>query len=197
MKPKVKFCGMTRIGDINEAEKLNVDFIGFIFARTSPRKISLEEAKQMKDSVHQAKTVGIFTDNPTDEIERLDRELDLDFIQLHGDPDVDQVIKLSKPVIQAFCGVPDVSELEAFLKHCPYILIDKVEGQNEADFDAIASLPQHITSRLFLAGGLTPGNVRSAVDRIRPYAVDCARGIESTPGKKNLHRMFAFFQALS
>lgn len=197
MRPQVKFCGMTQLKDILSAEELNVDFIGFVFETSSSRHVTLKQAQNLRRAIQYAKMVGVFTDHSLEEIEEYAERLKLDYIQLHGEPDLMRVQQLSKPVIQAFCGVPQVSEAEQFLQHCPYILIDKADGENEADFAAIAKLPTFIRSKLFLAGSLTPGNVRPAVDRIQSFAVDCARGVESEPGHKNENRMFAFFQALS
>ncbi|MDA1209263.1 MAG: phosphoribosylanthranilate isomerase [bacterium] len=197
MKTKVKFCGMTCEEDIAHAEDLGVDFIGFIFVDSSPRSVSMYSAKELRTHVSKSKTVGVFMNHSNEEIENYVKEVDLDYIQLHGEPSIDRIQHLSKPVIQAFRGIPDKETAEAFLQHCPYILIDKANGQSEADFEAIAGFPVDIRSKLFLAGGLTPGNVRPVVDRIQPFAVDCARGIESEPGKKNANRMLAFFQALS
>jgi len=197
MKTKVKFCGMTRVQDVLAAEELGADFIGFVFVPLSPRCISLDEAKHLRTTIQQAKTVGVFMDHLHEEIEKYAETLNLDFIQLHGKPDMDRIKNFSKPVIQAFRGVPDLTTAEAFLTLCPYILIDKADGEDEADFGAIAVLPFSLREKIFLAGGLTPGNVRMAVDRIQPYAVDCARGVESQPGFKNHHRMLAFSHALS
>jgi len=197
MKAKVKFCGMTRSADIETAEKLSVTFVGFVLVPSSPRFVTPTEAQKLRESVRSAKVVGVFAEMSVADIERNANALQLDFVQLHDAPDIDRVKSISKPVIQAFRGVPDLLILEAFLTHCPYVMIDKREGEDEVDFDAVAMLPLHIRSKLFLAGGLTPGNVRMAVDRIQPFAVDCARGIESEPGIKNHHRMLAFFHALS
>jgi phosphoribosylanthranilate isomerase len=197
MKPMVKFCGMTQICDIESAEKLGVDFVGFIFVPSSPRSVTLAGANGIRSATKKAKTVGVFMDHTNAEIEEYIQELDLDYVQLHGEPDVDRIQHLSRPVIQAFRGVPNKKVIQEFLQHSPYILIDKADGDDEADFDVIADLPKDIRSKLILAGGLTPGNVRAAVDRIQPIAVDCARGIESMPGQKDINRMQAFYQALS
>ncbi|MFA5272960.1 MAG: phosphoribosylanthranilate isomerase [Candidatus Peribacter sp.] len=197
MKPKVKFCGMTRSADIEAAEELVVDFIGFVFVPSSPRFVTFTEAQKLRESIRSAKAVGVFMGTSVVDIQRGADALQLDFIQLHDAPDIDRVKNISKSVIQAFSGVPDLLTLETFLQYCPYVMIDKKKGEDEVDFEAVAMLPLHIRSKLFLAGGLTPGNVRSAVDRVQPFAVDSARGIESEPGIKNHHRMLAFFQALS
>jgi phosphoribosylanthranilate isomerase len=191
MKPSVKFCGMTRSADIERAEAFSVDFIGFIFAASSPRSVTLDEAKKLRRSVQKAKTVGVFTDHTIDQIEKHAYELALDFIQLHGEPDLEKAKRVSKPVIQAFRHVPEEKTLRMFLACCAYVLIDG------ADIAEVSALPSDIRSRLFLAGGLTPENVRQAFEQVQPFAVDVARGIESQPGIKDEHLMNAFFQSLS
>ncbi|NOS67239.1 MAG: hypothetical protein HOO67_02645 [Candidatus Peribacteraceae bacterium] len=187
--PLLKFCGMTRIEDIALAEGLNVNFIGFIFAAHSSRKITLAAAKLLRTAVTHAKVVGVFEKNSQKEILQYIDELQLDMVQIYGDVPGG----ISIPVIHAFRGIPAMSELES----CDYVLIDKAEGENAADFDAIAALPTGIRSRLFLAGGITPQNVRALSDRIQPFAIDCARGIESQPGIKDPEKMNAFISVLT
>ncbi len=188
---------MTREADIEAAEALTVDFLGFIFVPSSARYVTFERAEMLKKGIQKAQIVGVFEEQPPAEIEKHIQILHLDFVQFYGRLDDGLLKNISVPVIQAFRGIPDIKVLENALQHCAYVLLDKAEGENEADFDAIAHLPIHIRSKLFLAGGLTPGNVRVAADRIQPFAVDCARGIESSPGEKNHHRMSAFLHALS
>lgn len=197
MKPKVKFCGMTRSEDILAAENLCVDFIGLIFVPSSPRSVTLTEAKELRRSIKKAKCVGVFGDDHSiDEIEEHIRELRLDYVQMHGIPDAKKAKSISVPVIQAFRGVPAKKIAETFLKMCPYILIDKAENEDEADFDAIAAFPSHLRSKIFLAGGLTPENVGPLSEKIQPFAVDAARGIENRPGIKDHRLMSSFFHAL-
>ncbi|MBP9850603.1 MAG: phosphoribosylanthranilate isomerase [Candidatus Peribacteraceae bacterium] len=197
MRPRIKFCGMTRGVDIDAAVALGVEYIGFVFAASSKRSVTINQAMSLRSHVRSAKTVGVFTDHSVDEIENHARELTLDVVQLHGEPDLQKAKALSVPVIQAFRGVPDASLLEGFLAYCPYILIDKAEGEGTADIPAIAALPERVRSKMFLAGGLTHENLRSASDAICPFAVDTARGIETRPGIKDHDRMSAFFSALS
>ncbi|MBI3618768.1 phosphoribosylanthranilate isomerase [Candidatus Peregrinibacteria bacterium] len=197
MKIKVKFCGMTRREDIEAAQKLNVDFLGFVFVTTSPRCVTLAQAKQLRAIANKANVVGVFEQHSVDEIEEHIRMLTLDFVQLYGEPNIGIALRMSVPVIQAFRGIPDRRVLDDYFSHSVHVLIDKAENHEEADCDFIASLPLHIRSKLFLAGGLTPENVRIAVDQIEPFAVDCARGIESEPGIKDHDRMIAFLHALS
>lgn len=187
---------MTDMLDIGKAEELGVDFVGLIFVRSSPRSVTLEDATYLRNEITGAKTVGVFMNMPPERINKYCKKLHLDYAQLHGKPDIEKCRKITTPVIQAFRGVPDMKVAEAFLKICPYILIDKADGENEADFDAISELPESIRSKLFLAGGLDPRNVRKAVDKVQPFAVDCARGIETKPGKKDPKKMQAFIYNL-
>lgn len=195
-KTLVKFCGMTNSEDIATAESLQTDFIGFIFVPSSPRAIDISVAERLRVGVHHAKTVGVFTNSTKEEIEKHVVRLRLDYVQLHGTPNLELCRSLSVPVIQAFWGVPSVETLEAFLALCPYVLIDKEKGKEEADFKAIANLPLHIRSRVFLAGGLKPTTIQAAVAMIHPFAVDVARGIEAAPGKKDPALMTSFLTAL-
>ena len=192
MFPKIKFCGMTRAEDIKAAERFGADFIGFVFA-PSPRSVSLEAAKVLFRSVRKAKVVGVF--EKFGEIGSHLRDLDLDYVQIYEDPVNGQDIGV--PVIRAFRCVPDIRTLEKALEKFAFVLIDKARGKTEADFDAIEVLPDYVRSRLFLAGGLTPENLRQIAERIKPFAVDSARGIESGPGIKNPEKMFLFHHYLS
>lgn len=194
---KVKFCGMTNKEDVVATENLHVDFVGFIFVPSSPRHVTLEEAIRLTKNIKQAKTVAVFADMSLQDIQRHVAALQPDYIQLHGEPDMNLCRQLTVPVIQAFRGVPSLEVLEKFLKICPYVLIDKEEGKDMVDLRAISALPADIRSRVFLAGGLTPTNVLNAINDVHPYAVDSARGIESEPGKKDKALMHSFLAQLS
>ncbi len=188
----MKFCGMTDMLDVFEAVDLGVDFMGLIFVRSSPRSVTFELATYLRNEIGGAKAVGVFMDMSVKRINEYCKKLKLDFAQLHGKPDLQKYRRIKIPVIQAFRGVPDVKTAKKFLKVCPYILIDKADGSSVADFDAIAALPKSVRSKLFLAGGLNPKNVRDVVEKVKPFAVDCARGIEMKPGKKDSRKMRTF-----
>ena len=193
LKPKIKFCGMTRKEDIEAAERLGVDFIGFVFAK-SPRDVSFDTARILRKSIVRAKLVGVF--EQTEGIGEYVRELRLDYLQIYAPIGTDIRSDFGVPVIRAFRGMPDVKVLRRTLDHCAFVLIDKAPYRSVADFHDIATLPLTVRSRLFLAGGLTPENVCREVGRIKPYALDCARGIESAPGQKDKHRMSLFLHSL-
>lgn len=190
---KVKFCGITRKEDIQIAEKLGVDYLGFIFAK-SPRHLTLNQAQKLRKHVKNAKVVGVFDDQSADEINVFIKELKLDFVQLHGNPSLQILKKLHAPVIQAFRGMPNENTARKYLHSADFILIDKAQKNEKADYKKIADLPSDLRSKLFVAGGVEPKNVQYIVKSIQPYAVDCASGIElkRQPGKKSSARMSSF-----
>lgn len=192
----MKFCGMTREKDVRLADELGVDFIGLVLVRSSPRCVDIEQAAAIRKTIRRAKVVGVFDEPNAELLNRVASELALDYIQLHGDPDLELCRRLAAPAIQAFCGVPSAEDMERFLDCCPYVLVDKQRGAAAVDLDAAAALPQRLRARMFLAGGIGPKNARQAVERVGPFAVDCARGVESSPGVKDSGKMRLFLQQL-
>ena len=196
MQPRVKFCGMAREEDVRRADELGVDFIGLVFVPSSPRYVAPQDAKRLRTSVRRAGVVGVFDAADAELLNRAAAELALDFVQLHGHADLELCRRVAAPVIQAFRGVPSPADAEQFLDCCAYILLDKPAGAEAADLDAAAALPRRLLARTFLAGGLTPENVRQAIDRVRPFAVDLARGVETSPGVKDPEKMRLFLQQI-
>ena len=172
---------MTREEDVGLADELDVDFIGLVFVSSSPRCVSIEQAESLRKAAHQASVVGVFDVADAELLNHAAANLALDFVQLHGHPDLELCRRIEAPVIQAFRGVPDAADAERFLDCCAYILLDKPAGAESVDLDAAAALPRQILFRTFLAGGLTPQNVRRAVDRIEPFAVDAPGASSRAP----------------
>jgi phosphoribosylanthranilate isomerase len=184
---------MTRSKDILAAEALGVEYVGFVFVPSSPRSISLPKALELRSSVRSARIVAVF--ETTANVERCVEELRPDFIQLYDDRCL--VSHLSSMTIRAFRGLPSVDRVSEALDKYPYVLIDKRPGRSETDFTCIAVLPAAVRKRLFLSGGLHTANVKKFTKGIQPYALDCARGIESSPGVKDIKRMASFLSSLS
>jgi len=194
---KVKFCGFTRKEDIKIAEDLGVDYLGFIFVPESPRYLTFNQAKKLRGYVKRASVVGVFGEMPMKDIKKYAKELRLDFIQLHGEPNIKKVRQISKKAIQVFQGVPKLSVAEDYLKFSQFILIDKAKGERSVDITKIAKFPYSVRSKMFIAGGLQPSNVKNVVHITQPYAVDCASGIEAkNPGKKCSKTMTSFIHNL-
>ena len=198
---KIKFCGMMRIDDVLAANELNADYIGFVFAPGRKRTVSHESAKQLKEKLNPGIfAVGVFVDQPVDEVASLLRENIIDIAQLHGNEDEEYISELrsvsGRPVIKAL-QYTKFSDEESFLaairsSSADYVLIDSGTGSGETfPWDTV----RRIERPYFLAGGLHPGNVSDAVRMLHPYAVDVSSGIE-TDGLKDKEKMTAFAASL-
>ena len=203
---KVKICGITDLEDARLAAKLGADMLGFNFYKNSLRFVEPEKAhdiiSQLSVSVEK---VGVFVNESQERILEIVKQAGLDSVQLHGDEDEDFIVKLSKlkavPIIRAFRVSSSLAFDEAVNSTATFVLLD---GYSESYFGGTGitfdwSLAQEVTTILpkavFLAGGLTAENVRQAVKTVRPYAVDVASGVESSPGKKDPKKLAAFIKA--
>ena len=194
---KIKFCGLTRTGDIEAANELKPDYIGFVFWPKSKRAVTAEEAKTLKAKLDPSiKAVGVFVDEDMEAVKSLLDGGIIDIAQLHGHEDEDYITGLKeasgKPVIKAFKirSEDDIRKAEA--SPADLVLLDAGMGDG-VTFDW--SLIKNAGRPYFLAGGLSPDNVREAVKRLHPYAVDVSSGIE-TDGRKDEEKAAAFIAAV-
>ena len=142
--------------------------------------------------------VGVFVDQPPEEVERIAREVPLDAIQLHGDEPPDICLRFGRRAIKAV-----TVEALARWSRAPEsitLLVDASDpvrrggtGQR-VDWEAVAAVAG--SRRVILAGGIDPSNVVEAVTTVRPFAIDLSSGVESAPGIKDPARMKALFEAL-
>lgn len=194
---KIKFCGMRRIEDIQAANKLKPDFIGFVFAPKSRRFIVPEAAANLKTVLDPDITaVGVFVDEPAENVARLLNNGTIDIAQLHGSEDEAYLARLrrftDKLLVRAF-RIHEKADLAA-AETCTAdgILLDAGSGDGVTfDWELLSGFRRPYT----LAGGLNAGNVKDAVLRCRPYAVDVSSGIE-TNGFKDEAKMAAFIKAV-
>lgn len=193
---KIKFCGLSRPEDIEAANALMPDYIGFVFWKKSRRYISPEKAGELKQMLDPGiKAVGVFLDEePETAASLLDAGI-IDMAQLHGHEDEEAVRRLKavtgKPVIRAFLVRTPEDVRAAELSPADYILLDSGAGTGSR-FDW--SLIREISRPYFLAGGLTPENAGEAVKSLHPFALDVSSGIE-TDGKKDRRKMELFMAA--
>ena len=194
---KIKLCGLSRPCDIEAANELKPEYIGFVFAPKSRRYVTPEKAKELKQLLDpDICAVGVFVNEDPERIACLVNSGVIDIAQLHGSEDEDYIKKLrtltDKPVIRAFRieSARDIEDAE----HCSaeYVLLDSGAGTG-AVFDW--ELIQDIKRPYFLAGGLSLDNVGDAVEMLHPFAVDVSSGIE-TDGVKDRIKMAAFVAAV-
>lgn len=203
---KIKLCGMMKPCDIEYANRVKPDFVGFIFANTR-RKISPAQAKQFRETLNvEIPAVGVFVNEDIPVIASLVQDGCIDMIQLHGEEDADYIRCLREvcdvPVIKAV-KVQTVEQIrQAAALPVDYLLLDTYRkgvlgGTGEA-FDwellreAKAAAGDTAEGELFgkpyfLAGGLHAGNLREAA-ALGSYGLDVSSGIE-TDGSKDFTKM--------
>lgn len=202
---RVKICGITNSSDANLCAELGAHAIGLNFHPESPRSISPHAARKiLQDLPPFIATVGIFVNWAPEPVIVLSQALRLSFAQLHGDETPQTVLEVSRKVrvIKAL-RVGPATTIPLFLKYhsAAALLLDAARagefGGTGNTFDWQVARRAALAQRVILAGGLTPENVAAAIATVRPFAVDVASGVESSPGKKDPAKLRAFFQEVT
>lgn len=194
---KIKFCGLTGDCDIDAANELRPEYVGFVFAPKSKRYVEPERAAELKRQLAAGiKAVGVFVnDTPCHVADLLETGV-IDIAQLHGSEDEEYIGHLrqltGKPIIRAYRIKTAENIAEAEKCTADHVLLDSGAGTGEV-FDW--KLIKNLKRPYFLAGGLSPDNVENAVEQLSPYAVDVSSGIE-TDGVKDKAKMAAFAAAV-
>lgn len=194
---RIKLCGLREPCDIEAANALAPDYIGFVMAPKSKRYITSEKAAALKGLLAPGiQAVGVFVNEAPETVAALFRDGVIDIAQLHGDEDGDYIMRLRRlaclPVIRAFRISAGSDPAAALRSPADYILLDSGAGTGTV-FDW--NLIRKIERPYFLAGGLNADNVGSAIRALRPFAVDVSSGIE-TNGRKDKRKMAAFAAAV-
>lgn len=198
---KIKFCGFTRNEDVRAAIDLGVDAIGLNLAR-GPRKLTLDRAAELARLIPPFVTaVALFVDADDLTILEAMRVTRCTAVQLHGDepPELAARMRTRFPVIKAF-AVKDAAALDAVRGYPAdaYLLdaaVPGLAGGSGVAWDHHLLAGVAFDRPVILAGGLNPTTVAAAVAVTRPYGVDVASGIESSPGLKDAALMRAFVAA--
>lgn len=206
-RTKVKICGITSLEDARFVAGALADYMGFIFYEDSPRHVTPAKAGAMINWIEGTQCVGVFVNQPLDDVNMIARQTGIDLVQLHGNENPDYCSLVDKPVIKAIHikEGDSTSELnkriEPYHDQVDYLLFDtKVDGKwggTGQSFDW--SILNEVTQGLpyFLSGGLNPDNIREACKQVKPYAVDVSSGLESEPGIKDFAKIEAFMNQLS
>ncbi|MBR1561043.1 MAG: phosphoribosylanthranilate isomerase [Clostridia bacterium] len=195
---KIKLCGLSRPRDIEAANRLRPDYVGFVFAEKSRRYVSPEQAAALKALLDDGiRAVGVFVDADAAFVAGLLDANVIDVAQLHGHEDDAYIRRLraltDRPIIQAIRVENEADLRRARSSLADHILLDNGAGGTGAAFDW--SLLEGFDRPYFLAGGLGPDNVAEAVRRLHPYAVDVSSGVE-TDGHKDAQKMRRFVEAV-
>lgn len=197
---KIKTCGLFREEDINYANELKPDYIGFVFAE-SKRKVGVEKAYNLKNKLDkEIKSVGVFVNDNLDFILNLIREKIIDIIQLHGNEDNDFLDNLKTKTNAKIIKFIPVENADSILNSLnifsDFILLDNLKGGvgktfnwnylKEA-FESNKNFFEVFNKKYFLAGGLNKENINEAL-KFNPYCVDLSGGLE-TNGIKDFEKM--------
>ena len=208
---RVKICGLGTPSDACVAAEAGADFIGMVFVPERHRRITPDEAKDIVDAVRgldgpSPRMVGLFADQPLEEVNEVVAHCGVDAVQLCGRESVEYAAAVDCQVIKvvhvpaSYRAPDDVPQLADRVREyadagCLVTLDRLVEGiqggtGQSFDLDVAASLSRRGVSFL-LAGGLTPANVGRAISIVRPWGVDVSSGVE-TLGKKDRRKIQRF-----
>ncbi len=202
-RTRIKFCGLTRSGDVRLASELGADAIGFVFADRSPRRVQPEEARAMRCALAPlVDAVALFMDNPVDDVREVIKQVRPSLLQFHGSEDDAYCRSFGLPYLKAFAmggsdPVPDARILHSRYPGAAGFLFDghavgEVGGAGQG-FDW-SRIPEALTKPYVVAGGLDAGNVFDAIMATLPWGVDVSSGIESAPGIKDGDKMRRFVE---
>jgi phosphoribosylanthranilate isomerase len=198
MRTRIKICGITRVEDGLSAARLGADAIGLVFYPPSPRAITPAQAKHIVKSLPPFVTVvGLFVDEQRPVVEQVLKEVPIDLLQFQGDESVEACSGFGRPWIKAIHMRPDIDlvAMEQVYAGASGLLLDTyqagVPGGTGQVFDW-NRIPQSMTGRIILAGGLNGDNVTQAIRQLRPYGVDVSGGVEASKGIKDAAKIEAF-----
>ncbi|ADG72204.1 phosphoribosylanthranilate isomerase [Brachyspira murdochii] len=195
----IKTCGLFREEDIDYANKLDADYIGFVFASGSKRKVDFSLAYKLKRKLKNTiKAVGVFRDNSIDFITYLFNENIIDLVQLHGKEDNDFLdnlkSKINADIIKAISIKDEYSFNHSFISD--FILLDSSNAGSGNSFDwkflknkldNDKNFKKEFNTKYFLAGGININNIKEALE-LNPYCIDLSSGLEVN-GVKDFNKM--------
>jgi len=201
-RTRIKFCGMTRAGDVRLASELGVDGVGFVFAHDSSRRIRPEEARLMRNALAPfVDSVALFRDNTAEEVREAIRQVRPTLLQFHGHEEDSFCRGFGVPWVKAIpmghANTESATALQVRYPGAAGFLFDshsESHGGGSGETFDWTRVPPHLNKPVMLAGGLSADNVFDAILATMPWGVDVASGIESAPGIKDGDRMRHFVE---
>ena len=206
-RTKIKVCGLTTLADARFVSGAQADYLGFIFYPESPRYIEPAKAGAIINWVEGPEKVGVFVNQPLDDVNEIAKQTGLDLVQLHGMESPGYCDMIDLPVIKVFhiregMRADELAdEISNYKEVADYFLFDNKSdhrwGGTGQTFDwtilkelSLQKIP------FFLSGGLNLGNVEEAIGRVQPDAIDVASGLEESPGVKDYEKTELFFDKM-
>lgn len=197
MRTRIKICGITRPVDGVAAAEAGADAIGLVFYPPSPRFLSVERAREIRDALPPfVQTVALFVNPDAAQVAQVIGRLKPALLQFHGEESPSFCGEFGLPYVKA-CrvkgGVDLLEYLRPFSRAAAWLLDSHVEEYGGVGERFDWSLVPAVRERpLILSGGLAPGNVAEAIRRVRPWGVDVSSGVESAKGVKDAAKIAAF-----
>lgn len=199
---RIKVCGITRREDADLAVSLGAHALGFVFWPGSPRAVAADAVREITRTLPPfVEVVGVFVNQAPADVRDVTARAGLTAIQLHGDEAPEAFVARGVRVIKAI-GVGETFAPDAvgMVPAGVTVLLDVHDplrrGGTGQTIDWGVAAEAARRRPVILAGGLSPDNVRSAVEAVQPYAVDVSSGVEAAPGVKDQEKLRAFFAAL-
>ncbi|ABY94548.1 MULTISPECIES: phosphoribosylanthranilate isomerase [Thermoanaerobacter] len=195
---KVKICGLRRKEDIEYANELKPDYVGFVFAK-SKRQIEVEQALDLISLLDkEIKTVGVFVNEPVENALKIAQTLNLDVLQFHGDETQDYIDNFKNFTVWKAIRIKDKEDLEKTKQFKVNSFVFDTLTKNEyggtgKTFNWKVLKGMELNVPIILAGGLNENNVEEAIKIVDPYAVDVSSGVE-TEGYKDFKKLKSFIE---
>ncbi len=204
MRPRIKICGLTRYEDAALAAESGAWGLGFIFSDKSPRRCTLETAREiirrLDDEKYEVEKVGVFLNESAAEVNRIAAETGKTVAQLHGNESPEECARVEIKVLKAIqhLNIEEKGVIEAY----PHWLLldaprvgDKWGGTGRsADWNQAKMIARDYP--LFLAGNLGAENVIQALEEVNPLGIDLSSSVEKNYGIKDHEKLRKFFQVL-
>ncbi|TVR17267.1 MAG: phosphoribosylanthranilate isomerase [Balneolaceae bacterium] len=205
-RTKVKICGLTTLEDARFASGALADYLGFIFYDGSPRYVEPAKAGAIINWIEGPEKVGVFVNQPLDDVNSIAKQTGIDLVQLHGNESPEYCDLVDLPVIKAIhieenSTVDEIkSKVELFDLVADYFLFDtKTDGKwggtgKVFNWSLLADIVDE--RPFFLSGGLNLDNIKQAIETVNPTVVDLSSGLEESPGLKDFDKMEQFFDKM-
>lgn len=197
---KVKICGITNEEDALAAVEWGTDALGFVFAPSVRQVTPAQVTRIIAQLPPFVCKVGVFVDSPLETVKEILSDCGLDLAQLHGSESPAYCERLFPRAIKAF-RVKDETTLTLLAQYKAIgYLLDSYDimrqGGTGQTFNWQIARKATNQGKIILSGGLTPENVRRAIALVQPWGVDVSSGVESSPGKKDLGKLYTFLKAV-
>jgi len=199
----IKICGITRNSDAIAAVASGADAIGLVFYAASPRAVSKDRVEEITDGiVGKAQVVALFVDAQEEEVNKVLETNRIDLLQFHGSESAQYCESFGLPYMKAFRVNADNYREQNFASYdsAQMILLDSYSELNPGgtgkvfDWRIGRKIKVMTEMNIVVAGGLSPDNVKAAIEQIHPFGIDVSSGVEQDYGIKDLTKVSAFIE---